>query len=304
MSLASRVSEPFTSVRPAAIPFHRRILSRFLRHRLALAGFGVLLAIGLVALLVPWLSPYDPHAMNLPAARRAPDAQHWLGTDRLGRDILTRTLYAGRVSLSVALLAVAVSSLIGASIGLIAGISGGWIDAALMRLTDMFLSFPPLLFVIALMTIFEPGFTSVVVAISALSWMGTARLVRGQTLAVKQEQYIEAAAAVGAPTARIVLSHVLPNVSAPLLVATTLNVANAILTEAALSFLGLGIQPPTPSWGNMLNSAQQLQSPVAEPWSWLGPGLAITLTVLSINAIGDGLRDALDPRARSITFGT
>jgi peptide/nickel transport system permease protein len=275
---------------------------RYIRHRLALGGMIFVLAIGLAALLAPWLSPYDPNTMRLPESRQEPSLRHPLGTDALGRDHVTRALYGGRVSITVALLAVAISSTIGTVLGTISGFSGGWVDSIIMRLTDVFLSFPLLLLLIVLMTILEPSATNVVVIIGFFTWMGTARIVRGQVLSVKNEQYVEAAVAGGAGSARIVMRHVLPNSIAPLIVVSTLGVANAMLTEASLSFLGLGIQPPTPSWGNMLNAAQQLQVLAQEPWVWIGPGAAITLTVLSVNFMGDGLRDALDPRHRQRQF--
>jgi peptide/nickel transport system permease protein len=275
---------------------------RYIRHRLALGGMIFIVFIGLAALLAPWLSPYDPNTMQLPESRQEPSLRHPLGTDALGRDHVTRVLYGGRVSITVALLAVAISSTIGTVLGTLSGFSGGWVDSIIMRLTDVFLSFPLLLLLIVLMTILEPSATNVVVIIGFFTWMGTARIVRGQVLSVKNEQYVEAAVAGGAGTSRIIMRHILPNSIAPLVVVSTLGVATAMLTEASLSFLGLGIQPPTPSWGNMLNAAQQLQVLAQEPWVWIGPGAAITLTVLSVNFMGDGLRDALDPRHRQRQF--
>jgi peptide/nickel transport system permease protein len=236
--------------------------------------------------------------MQLPEARLRPSLEHPLGTDNLGRDILTRVLVGGRVSIAVALAAVAISSGVGTVLGVTAGYRGGWVDSVIMRITDMFMSIPLFVLLIVLVSMLGPSKANVILIVGLLSWMGVARLVRGQVLSVMNELYIEAATASGAPSTRIVLRHVLPNSFVPAVVATTLGVANAMLWEAALSFLGLGIQPPTPSWGNMLNAAQQLQTLVREPWVWLGPGGAIALTVLSINFMGDGLRDALDPRAR------
>ncbi|MEA2513409.1 MAG: peptide/nickel transport system permease protein [Thermomicrobiales bacterium] len=271
---------------------------RFSRHRLAVLGMVFVAVIGLAALLAPWISPYDPYAMQLPEARLRPSLEHPLGTDNLGRDILTRVLVGGRVSIAVALAAVAISSGVGTVLGVTAGYRGGWVDSVIMRITDMFMSIPLFVLLIVLVSMLGPSKANVILIVGLLSWMGVARLVRGQVLSVMNELYIEAATASGAPSTRIVLRHVLPNSFVPAVVATTLGVANAMLWEAALSFLGLGIQPPTPSWGNMLNAAQQLQTLVREPWVWLGPGGAIALTVLSINFMGDGLRDALDPRAR------
>jgi peptide/nickel transport system permease protein len=271
---------------------------RFLRHRLAVAGMVFVAAIGLAALIAPWASPYDAYKMQLPNARLRPSWEHPLGTDNLGRDILTRVFVGGRVSIAVALAAVAISSSMGTVLGVTAGYSGGWVDSVIMRITDMFMSIPMFVLLIVLVSMLGPSAKNVVLIIGLLTWMGPARLVRGQVLSVMNEPYIEAAIAGGVSPMRLVARHVLPNAYVPMVVASTLGVANAMLSEAALSFLGLGIQPPTPSWGNMLNAAQQLQTLVREPWVWLGPGAAIALTVLSINFMGDGLRDALDPRAR------
>jgi peptide/nickel transport system permease protein len=271
---------------------------RFSRHKLAVAGLVFVAIIGIAALITPWVSPYDPYKMQLPEARLGPSFDHPLGTDGLGRDTLTRVFVGGRVSIAVALAAVAISSTMGTVLGVIAGYRGGWADAVIMRITDMFMSIPLFVLLIVLVSMLGPSKLNVIFILGLLSWMGVARLVRGQVLSVMNEAYIEAATASGAPSTRIILRHVLPNSYVPAVVATTLGVANAMLWEAALSFLGLGIQPPTPSWGNMLNAAQQLQTLVQEPWAWLGPGGAIALTVLSINFMGDGLRDALDPRAR------
>lgn len=269
---------------------------RYARHRLALASFVFLLLISLAAYLAPLISPYDPNAMSLPDSRLEPSLEHPLGTDALGRDQLTRVLYGGRVSITVALAAVLISSTIGTLLGTLAGYNGGWVDTLIMRITDVFLSFPLLLLLIVLMTILKPSATNVVIIIGFFTWMGTTRIVRGQVLSVRNEQFIEAAVAIGVGTRRMIVRHILPNSIAPIVVVSTLGVASAMLTEASLSFLGLGIQPPTPTWGNMLNAAQQLQVLAQEPWTWIGPGAAITLTVLSVNFMGDGLRDALDPR--------
>lgn len=271
---------------------------RFTRHRLAAAGLVFVAAIGIAAVVAPWISPYDPYKMRLPEARLSPSLDHPLGTDNLGRDILTRVFVAGRVSIAIALAAVGISSGLGAVLGMIAGYRGGWVEAVIMRITDIFMSFPQFVLLIILVTMLGPSKKNVILIIGLLSWMVVARLVRGQVLSVMNEPYIEAAISSGASSKRIVLRHVLPNSFVPVVVASTLGVANAMLSEAALSFLGLGIQPPTPSWGNMLNAAQQLQTLVQQPWVWLGPGAAIALTVLSINFMGDGLRDALDPRSR------
>ncbi len=270
---------------------------RLARHRVALVSLFFLAFMGLAALLTPYVSPYDPYAMSLGEGGKTPSLEHPLGTDKLGRDTLTRVFVGGRVSIAVALSAVAISSSLGTVLGLIAGFRGGWVDALIMRVTDVFMAFPIFVLLIVLVSMLGSSAKNIVLIIGLLSWMGVARLVRGQVLSVMNEPYIESATSTGARSSQLLLRHVLPNSYIPIVVASTLGVANAMLQEAALSFLGLGIQPPTPSWGNMLNSAQSLQVLVNEPWVWIGPGLAIALTVLAINFLGDGLRDALDPHA-------
>lgn len=268
---------------------------RFARHKVAVISLAFLIFMGLAALLAPYVSPYDPYAMNLVDSNQKPSLEHPLGTDTLGRDTLTRVFVGGRVSIAVALAAVAISSSLGTVLGLAAGFRGGWVDTIIMRITDIFMAFPLFVLLIVLVSMLGPSAKNVVLILGFFSWMGVARLVRGQVLSVMNQPYIEAANSTGVRTGRMLSRHVLPNSFVPIVVASTLGVANAMLSEAALSFLGLGIQPPTPSWGNMLNTAQSLQVLVNEPWVWLGPGLAIALTVLSINFLGDGLRDALDP---------
>jgi peptide/nickel transport system permease protein len=270
---------------------------RFIRHRMALAGLVFVCLITVASILTPYLSPYDPYAMQLPEARKTPSLEHPLGTDKLGRDTLTRVLVGGRVSIAVAVAAVAISTVIGTVLGLIAGYRRGWADAIISRVTDIFMSFPLFVLLIVMVSMVGPSATNVVLILGLFSWMVITRVVRGQVLSVMNEPYIEAAISAGARPWQILLRQVLPNTFVPIVVASTLGVANAMLSEAALSFLGLGIQPPTPSWGNMLNAAQSLQVLVNEPWVWVGPGAAIALTVLSINFLGDGLRDALDPHA-------
>ncbi len=268
---------------------------RFSRHRVAVISLGFLIFMGVAALLTPYISPYDPYAMNLVDAKQGPSLTHPLGTDMLGRDTLTRVFVGGRVSIAVALAAVAISSSLGTVLGLAAGFRGGWVDTVIMRITDIFMAFPLFVLLIVLVSMLGSSARNVVLILGLLSWMVVARLVRGQVLSVMNQPYIEAANSTGVRTGRMLSRHVLPNIFVPIVVASTLGVANAMLSEAALSFLGLGIQPPTPSWGNMLNAAQSLQVLINEPWVWLGPGLAIALTVLGINFLGDGLRDALDP---------
>lgn len=290
LTLASSEPHALAEIRPRA-----GFWKRFVRHRVAAASLIFLIAIGLAALITPVVSPYDPYAMNLTSAKLGPSLAHPLGTDKLGRDTLTRVFVGGRVSIAVALAAVAISSTLGTVLGLASGFRGGWTDTIIMRITDIFMAFPLFVLLIVLVAMFGPSVMNIVLILGFFSWMGVARLVRGQVLSVINQPYIEAANSTGVQVGRLLLRHILPNSFVPIVVASTLGVANAMLSEAALSFLGLGIQPPTPSWGNMLNAAQSLQVLVNEPWVWIGPGLAIAFTVLSINFLGDGLRDALDP---------
>lgn len=295
MSVVARAL-PASDVTAPAIPRRPGFWTRFIRHRMALVGLIFLAGIGLAAVLAPVISPYSAYDMSLPDARKEPSLAHPLGTDKLGRDTLTRVLVGGRVSLAVALSAVAISTVVGTVLGLMAGYRGGWVDSLISRITDIFMAFPLFVLLIVIVSMVGPSAVNVVLVLGLFGWMVITRIVRGQVLSVMNEPYIEAAIAAGAPHWQILLRQVLPNIYVPIVVASTLGVANAMLSEAALSFLGLGIQPPTPSWGNMLNAAQSLQVLVNEPWVWIGPGAAIALTVLSINFLGDGLRDALDPR--------
>jgi peptide/nickel transport system permease protein len=275
----------------------RQALRRFLRHRLALACL-VLMALLVAAVLVgPLISPYDPAKPLLDQRFKPPSLQHPFGTDDLGRDLLTRILSGGRVSLTVGVLAMSVAITLGVVIGSTAGFYGGVVDALLMRLVDMMLSFPRL-FLLILASVFLrdrfPSFLIIVVVLGSLSWMTVSRLVRGSFLALKEQEFVQAARGIGTRNLRIVTRHLLPNALAPIIVAATLGVATAIIAESTLSFLGLGIQPPTSSWGNLLKDAQTDMT--RAPWLAVFPGLAIFIAVVCINFIGDGLRDAMDPR--------
>jgi peptide/nickel transport system permease protein len=284
---------------PAALAKERsqwRIaVDRFRDHRPAIAGMLVLGTLTLLAIAAPLVSPYDPEKTNLLLIYQPPSVAHPFGTDSLGRDLATRILFGGRVSLSIGLLAVAVAISFGTLAGMLAGYYGRWIDSILMRFADMMFAFPRL-FVLILLGVFFRGMTIgvIVVVLGLLSWMTTARLVRASFLSLRAREFVEAARAIGANDARIIVRHILPNALAPIIVAATLGVAAAIIAESTLSFLGLGIQPPTPSWGNMLKDAPSEMN--IAPWTAIFPGLAIFLAVVSINFIGDGLRDALDPR--------
>ncbi len=289
---ASRTSAPADAGEsPAA-----RALRRLFRRKGAVVGLVVLALFIAAAVLAPLIAPYDPNAQTWTAVRRAPSAAHWFGTDDVGRDVLTRVIYGARASLMAGLVSVGIALAIGVPLGMIAGYLGGFVDALLGRITDAMLACPFLILAIALAAFLGPSLRNAMIAIGITTTPILLRLTRGQVMAVKVEDYVEAARAVGNPRWRIAIFHILPNILPALLVQATLSIAAAIIAEAALSFLGLGQQPPAPSWGSMLNSAQRFL--VNAPWMAVWPGLAIFLTVLSLNLLGDGLRDALDPHRR------
>ncbi len=274
---------------------------RFVAHRLAVAGLAVLAVLVLAAAFAAQISHFDPERTSLNDIFQPPSAAHPMGTDSLGRDLLTRILYGGRVSLTVGLLAMAVAVSLGTLVGSVAGFYGGIADTALMRFTDMMLSFPRLFLLILFSVFFGGNVLTIVIVLGALSWMTVARLVRGSFLSLKEREFVEAARSLGVGGWSIMWRHILPNALAPIIVAATLGVANAIIAESTLSFLGLGIQPPTPTWGNMLKDAQTDLGPA--PWTAVFPGLAIFLAVVAINFVGDGLRDAMDPRHLARSWG-
>ncbi|MFC3205376.1 ABC transporter permease [Aquamicrobium soli] len=284
-------------IAPIAAPARAGALKRLMRHRLAVAALIVLAILVIGSAGAPWLAPFDPEELDIANRYAAPfTAGHILGTDDLGRDVLTRLMYAGQISLSVGIAAMLVTVVIGFSIGAFAAYYSGWIGTLLMRLTDIMLCFPSvflLLFVAAFVT---PSLTSMSLMIGLTCWMEIARIVYSQILVLKSADFIAAAQMVGAPSWRIILRQILPNTLSPVLVAATLNTANAILLESYISFLGYGIQPPAASWGNMLTNAQSDFQ--VDPWLAVFPGIAITLAVSSFNFLGDGLRDALDPKIR------
>lgn len=267
-----------------------------LRRPVAVLGLAAVGAMVLGALLAPVLAPYDPAAQADLVTRRLlpPSPLHPLGTDQYARDVLSRLLYGARISLGIALAAVAVSVTLGTTVGAVAGYVGGWVDAVLSRIVDVVLAFPRLVLLIAVVVVLEPSIPVIVLVLGLTQWAGTARLVRGEVLAVKEREYVEAARALGFGGRRILLRHVLPNALAPVIVAATLGVGDTIILEAGLSFLGLGVQPPTPSWGTMVSDGRDV---MRTAW-WLStfPGLAIVFTVLSFNVLGEALGDALDPR--------
>ena len=274
-----------------------QIWRRFRQHRLAMFGLAAIAVLFLAALFAPVIAPYDPEQVN-PIARHLPplSAGHLLGTDEIGRDVLSRLLYAGRVSLVVGFAAMAVTVVVGSAVGLVSAYYGGKVDAGLMRLTDVFLSFPTIYLLLVLAAFVQPSVVSITLIVGATAWMEVARIVRAQFLAIKQQEFVLAARALGATAPRIMGRELLPNGIGPIIVAATLQVANAILAESYISFLGYGIQPPQASWGIMLNNAQDFFT--RAPWLAIFPGVAITLAVLAFNFIGDGLRDAFDPRQR------
>lgn len=277
-----------------------RIAGRHLRRDpLALAGAAVMVALYLIAVLAPFLAPYDPIAQGdiVATGFLSPSWEHWFGTDRFGRDVLTRMVYGARISLTIGFIAVAISILLGTLIGAVAGYFGGMIDGLLMRFTDMVLAFPRLILLIMIVALFGASIPLIIIVLGLTQWPSSARLVRGEVLSLREREFIQAARALGFGSSRIVLRHLIPNVLAPVIVAATLGIGNTIVLEAGLSFLGLGVQPPTPSWGNMV--ADGGQNLISAWWVATFPGLAIVVSVLAFNLLGDGLRDALDPRMRS-----
>jgi peptide/nickel transport system permease protein len=261
---------------------------RLKRHRLAMLSIVVVTAIAAVCALAPLIAPYDFDAIDLASIREAPSPDHWMGTDDLGRDLLTRVLFGGRISILIGVLSALIGTGFGSAVGALAGYYGGRVDNLLMRLTDVAYSIPSLPLLIVLASFTEAAAGSMALIIGLLSWMATARVVRGEVLSIKETAYVEAARGLGAGSGRIILGHVLPNAVGPILVGATLAVGNAIILESSLSFLGLGVQPPTPTWGNMLMDAQATMA--SKPWLTIFPGLAILLVVLSVNFIGDGLQ--------------
>lgn len=268
---------------------------RLRRHRLATGSVGIVVAIGILCLAAPLIAPYDFDQINLGSIRQPPSLEHWFGTDALGRDLFTRLLYGGRVSILIGLMAAVIGTGFGALVGAVAGYYGGRVDDLLMRFTDVVYSIPTLPLLIVLASYTQAGATSMAVAVGVLSWMAIARVVRGEVLKIREMEYVEAARSLGASNGRIIGRHVLPNAVGPIVVGATLAVGNAIILESSLSFLGLGVQPPTPTWGNMLMDAQATMA--TQPWLSIFPGVAILIVVLCVNFLGDGLQDALDPRA-------
>jgi len=269
---------------------------RFARHRLAFISLVVLALISIVAIAAPLIAQHDYASIDLRARNQPPSLDHWFGTDRTGRDTFARTVYAGRVSLLVGVASVVISIGIGALLGAIAGYRGGLIDATIMRFTDVMMTFPAIIIILTVAAITGPGLWKTIFLIGLLNWPVPCRLVRARFLLLRQLEFVQAAQVIGAPDRRIMFRHAFPNVIDVLIVNATLGIAAAILLEAGLSFLGLGVQPPTPSWGNMLEVARNISAMENDLWQWAPAGIAIVICVLAINFIGDGLREALDPR--------
>ncbi len=292
---ATATPTEFQTEAVASQSMSRMAMRRFIRHRLAVFGLGMIILLGLASAVGPLLTPFDPLFIDFKAKFATPlTGKHILGGDELGRDLLTRLLVGGRVSLTVGLAAMALSVTIGTIAGALAGYYGGWIDVLIMRFVDAILSFPTIFLLLALAAFIKPSLFTITVIIGATAWMEVSRIVRGQILSLREQEFVLAARAIGASNPHIIARQLLPNAVAPIVVAATLNIANAILLESYISFLGYGIQPPTASWGNMLNNAQSYFN--TAPWVAIFPGVMITLAVTSFNFVGDGLRDALDPR--------
>lgn len=271
-------------------------IRKFANNKLAVFGAGILMIIISSAILAPLIAPHDPGATNLSNKLAPPSSENWLGTDRFGRDIFTRILYGGRISLLVGFGSVAGALLIGTAVGAIAGYYGGLIDALLMRFVDVIISIPAIFLLITIVTVFQPSVDKLILIFAITSWTTTARIVRGEFLSLRTREFVLASRTIGTRPIKIIFSHILPNAMGPIIVTATLLVGTVILTEAALSYLGLGVQPPTPSWGNMLQDAQNFTVLLKAPWYPAFPGLLILITVLCCNFVGDGLRDALDPK--------
>jgi peptide/nickel transport system permease protein len=276
----------------------RRTLKRFLSHRLAMIGAIIISILAICAIFAPLLAPYDPNAIDLRRISESPSSAHWFGTDNVGRDILSRVLYGARISLSVGVVAVSIYLSIGFLLGAIAGYLGGFVDSAIMRFTDVMMCFPTFVLILILVGMVGPNIFNIMLVIGLFGWPGIARLVRGQVLQLRELDYVLAARALGGGSKYVMFKHILPNVIGPLTVAGSLGIAGAILSEAGLSFLGLGVVKPMPSWGSMLSDARNPATMATQPWLWVTPGLLISLAVLSANFIGDGLRDAFDVRSR------
>jgi peptide/nickel transport system permease protein len=267
---------------------------RFRKNRFAVAGAVVVLVMFALSFFAPFITPYEPNTLDAYHVLLPPSVSHWFGTDEVGRDVFTRMIYGARISLKVGFIAIGIATLIGTVVGLVAGYYGGLVDSLLMRFVDIMFCFPTFFLILAVITIREPSIINIMLIIGLTGWMGVARLVRAEVLTIRERDYVLAARAIGSSDLRIIFRHIMPNALGPVLVYATLGVAAAILTESSLSFLGIGVPPPTPSWGNILASGKEFLE--FAWWLFLFPGLAITVTSLSYYLVGEGIRDALDPR--------
>lgn len=276
---------------------HQTFLKKALANPLAKTGALIILAVFVLAVLAPFIAPYDPDDINVKTILLAPSAEHWMGTDGLGRDVLSRMLFGGQISLLVGLVAVGISTAIGIVLGALAGFYRGWVDTLIMRLVDIMLSIPSFFLILAVIAFLTPSIINIMIVIGLTSWMGVTRLVRAEFLSLREREFIMASRTLGAKDMRLIFTHLLPNSLTPIIVSAVLGVASAVLMESGLSFLGLGVQPPQASWGNILTDGKEY---IQFAW-WLSlfPGLAILVTVLGYNLLGEGLRDALDPRSAS-----
>jgi len=268
----------------------------FYRNKLALTGSGIVLLLFFVSVFAPLIAPYDPGQIDLKNVLLPPSLDHWFGTDQLGRDVLSRMIWGARISLKVGFVATGVAIIIGTLLGAVAGYYGGWLDAGIMRFVDIMLCFPTFFLILAVIAFLEPSIWNIMIIIGLTGWMGVTRLVRADFISLRERDFVKAAKVIGAGDLRIIFLHILPNAMASILVAATLGIAGAILTESALSFLGIGVQPPTPSWGNILTAGKD-NIDIAW-WLSLYPGLAILITVVGYNLLGEGIRDSLDPRLK------
>ncbi|PCI53456.1 MAG: peptide ABC transporter permease [Methylophilaceae bacterium] len=276
---------------------NKDLFKKALSNPLAMAGFIIIVIVFLLAMLAPWIAPYDPDALDVKAILLSPSLTHWMGTDALGRDVLSRMLFGGRISLLVGIVAVGISTTIGIILGSLAGYYRGWVDTVIMRLVDVMLSIPSFFLILAVIAFLTPSMLNIMIVIGLTSWMGVTRLVRAEFLSLNNREFILASRTLGAKDMRLIFKHLLPNSLTPIIVSTVLGVAGAVLLESGLSFLGLGVRPPDASWGNILADGREY---IQFAW-WLSlyPGLAILFTVLGYNLLGEGLRDALDPRSQS-----
>lgn len=272
------------------------VWQKFKTNRFAMAGGGVVVAMFALSILAPVITPYDPNSIDAFNVLLPPSTAHWFGTDEVGRDVFTRMVFGARVSLKVGFVAIGIATLIGTVVGLISGYYGGWVDSLLMRFVDIMFCFPTFFLILAVIALLEPSIWYIMLIIGLTGWMGVARLVRAEVLSLRERDFVLAARVIGCSDLRIITRHIMPNAIGPVLVYATLGIAGAILTESSLSFLGIGVRPPTPSWGNILAAGKEFLE--FAWWLFLFPGLAIMITVLSYYLVGEGIRDALDPRSR------